>query len=95
MGDAEWNGRLWWPRWSNCFIWAWAMYYRHGGYVAIRQSDHGWWKHRLWSPDRSVWYAYTPLMLGKGAGRKLLYRGFVEINDAGHEEHQWPDTPKC
>jgi hypothetical protein len=47
---------------SNCLFWAVAMFWRYGGYLAIRRVRYpipfGW--HWSWSPDRLNWLHYEP-----------------------------------
>lgn len=33
---------------SNCLIFAFRMWARHGGYVIVRKSNYGWWPHFMW-----------------------------------------------
>jgi hypothetical protein len=66
-------------------VFAWSLYFRRGGYCALRKSRHiaGW--HWLWSPDLKRWLHYVPLepkrdWLG-ACLHKFWYRGRIQRGD--------------
>jgi hypothetical protein len=70
---------------SNCFVFAWWLYFTRGGYCALRRSRHiaGW--HWLWSPDLKRWIHYEPnhsKPMPYAIWHKVWYHGKVKRGDA-------------
>lgn len=71
---------------SNCFIFAWWLYWKKGGYIALRKSRHlsGWGWHWLWSPNLRVWIHYVPrevMPVPRAFLHKLWYHGKIVRGD--------------
>lgn len=66
---------------GNCLLWALGMYFRHGGYIAMRRSHQ--WRyvpHFLWSKDLITWLGFAPVHPASGPLVGLLkwwFRGEV------------------
>jgi hypothetical protein len=46
---------------SNCLIWALRKEATCGGFIKSRKSEHGWWRHWIWSPDGKEWWGFSPV----------------------------------
>jgi len=74
---------------SNCFFFAWYMWFTRGGYCTIRKSRHITGLHWMWSPKNSFikprWVHYEPLKPKKewylAIFHKLLYKGKIVRGD--------------
>ena len=69
---------------SNCFLFAFWLFWTRGGYWCVRRSRHitGW--HWLWSPDLKTWLHYEPLRpkrMPQAAWHKLWYHGRIKRGD--------------
>jgi len=73
------------PRRFNCLFWALLMWWRHGGYVAMRRSRHYYGVHWMWSADLVSWYHYVPLAprttFIEAALHKVWFEGRVKHGD--------------
>jgi hypothetical protein len=69
---------------SNCFVFAWWMFFTRGGYIAVRKSRHITGFHWLWSADLKRWLHYEPIKPKKlpyVIWDKLWFHGRIKRDD--------------
>lgn len=66
---------------SNCLLFVVVRWWRLGGFVIIRKSQHGWWPHFLWSPDLITFEEFQPAIPNHHLKfPPPLYRGIVKTH---------------
>jgi hypothetical protein len=75
---------------NNCFFWAIAQWYKHGGYVVMRKSHYGNLPHFLWLKDfHSKPLSFVPNIIYRYfIFPKLLFRGHIQSGDEESEQIQ-------
>jgi len=43
---------------SNCYVYVWRQFFKHGGSMVFTKSDYGWWWHMLWVDLEEQIFAY-------------------------------------
>lgn len=70
---------------NNCLIFAFNRWFKHGGYLIVRKSRHGWWPHFIWSPDLkdAEIEHYRPVNAGNENPyvKKFLFKGEIATDD--------------
>ena len=78
-------------KFSNCLIFAFIKWYRHGGYVVIRRAHHGWWPHFIWCrdlKDAEIEHLQPDLNYYPETTGKLLFRGRINRTDTLNSDPQ-------
>ena len=71
------------PRYCCCPVWAFARWWRKGGYIAVRQSIPVPWKpHFVHSTNGKHWWGYIPVKQRQGLASvldSLWFEGYVKL----------------
>lgn len=77
---------------TNCLIFALKKWFKHGGYLIIRKSNHGYFPHFLWSKDLKNAHVehYVPIdpkrTLLRVLLHKILFEGYIKTHDRKDEK---------
>jgi hypothetical protein len=76
---------------SNCFFFAFWLFWTRGGYLAFRRSRNITGIHWLWSPDLKNWLQYSPIEPKKNFFaamiHKIWYHGHILRSDVPKDHH--------